>query len=695
MKKAINVGSALLLTMMILMASCCRQNSQDLVDPFDKREGNLTINGVVTQHHTRVMNEIEWESGDQIGVFAFTGSDLSNGSLLENKGNRKYEATQINNKRAGTFTSATEGVWLTSEPANLVAYYPYNSNLGTSFDNKFNVSDQSNHSKIDLLYTKYNHQGKGLTATDNAANLVFDHTLTLIIFRIHTNYDLTNKVFDVYNPIVDGSLNLVNGRVATGTTRSDVNRKITKFEDGVYQAAFILPAQNLGDGVSVHIPGVAKEAKPLSISTEQGYKYIINLSFGTVLNGNLIIEDAIINPWKDGKATEDIILEPEDNIVVTPGDPNEPGTTPTEGEVINAPFATDLAPFTAVNQMGAQEWTVNTKFSCASISGYVAADQRSYANEDWLVSPAMDLTKAKSGKVNFEHTWNKGDVTKMTEELTIWFTTNYTGDPATTQWISAKIPNYPTGIDWKYVESGDVVFPAEVLGQSNVRFALKYTCTDASSGNWQIKNLKATVTSDGSTQPNPNPDPKPNPNPEPEPQPTTGNLLFPGADFEDFAAFEKSLNTYGLSFATQADGGRNGSKALNIGNNNKNSYLFTAVVPSGFSTAGKSKIVFYIKGTSDKSLSFNVYIGTGNKMGTDYKCYNLDTVATVSSDITLEPTDANSYKNGNINTNGQWVKVTLNISGLNINSTAGDDLFAVKIAGDANNNLLMDDITLE
>ena len=41
--------------------------------------------------------------------------------------------------------------------------------------------------------------------------------------------------------------------------------------------------------------------------------------------------------------------------------------------------------------------------------------------------------------------------------------------------------------------SGEVKFPASVLGQSNVRFAFKYKCTSASSGNWQIKELKALV----------------------------------------------------------------------------------------------------------------------------------------------------------------------------------------------------------
>lgn len=177
---------------------------------------------------------------------------------------------------------------------------------------------------------------------------------------------------------------------------------------------------------------------------------------------------------------------------------------------------------------------------------------------------------------------------------------------------------------------------------------------------------------------------------------TTGSNLFPGSDFEDWDAFLGSLNNYGLStdgYASQStNGGRDGSGALFLnGTPSKNDYTFTAVVPDGFSAAGKTKIVFYIKGTSGKSLSLNVYVGTGTTMGTDYKCYNL---GDYSAERTILPTGSNSYT-GTIDTGGNWMKVTLDISGLTLNSTAGQNLFALKVGGSAAYDLLVDDITLE
>lgn len=173
-------------------------------------------------------------------------------------------------------------------------------------------------------------------------------------------------------------------------------------------------------------------------------------------------------------------------------------------------------------------------------------------------------------------------------------------------------------------------------------------------------------------------------------------LLFPGSDFEDWDAFLGTLNSYGLSsdgYASQStDGGRNGSGALYLnGTPTKNDYTFTAVVPSDFSISGKTKITFYIKGTAAKSLSLNVYVGPGTTMGTDYKCYNL---GSYSEPATLEPTSSNSYT-GTIDTNGEWVKVTLNIGDLTVNSTPGQNLFALKVGSNAVYDLLVDDITLE
>lgn len=189
-----------------------------------------------------------------------------------------------------------------------------------------------------------------------------------------------------------------------------------------------------------------------------------------------------------------------------------------------------------------------------------------------------------------------------------------------------------------------------------------------------------TVDPDGGTEPTPDPDP--------EPQPTTGALLFPGADFEDFAAFTGTLNRFGLKdYATEATGaGRNGSTALHIkGTPAKNDYLFTAMNNAGKDFSGKTKISFYIKGTAaGKSISCNVYTDGGQ-----YKAFNVGDVNNADVNVSVA---ANNQYAGTI-TADDWVKVTLDITGLTL-PTSGD-LFAFKVGKEVAWDLYVDDITIE
>lgn len=188
-----------------------------------------------------------------------------------------------------------------------------------------------------------------------------------------------------------------------------------------------------------------------------------------------------------------------------------------------------------------------------------------------------------------------------------------------------------------------------------------------------------TVDPDGGTEPTPDPDP--------EPQPTTGELLFPGANFEDFAAFTGTLNRFGLKdYATEATGaGRNGSTALHIkGTPTGNDYLFTAMNNAGKDFSGKTKISFYIKGTAAKSISCNVYTG-----GRNYKAFNVGDVNNADVNVSVA---ANNQYAGSITAN-DWVKVTLDITGITPAKTG--DLFAIKVGKEAAWDLYLDDFTIE
>lgn len=177
--------------------------------------------------------------------------------------------------------------------------------------------------------------------------------------------------------------------------------------------------------------------------------------------------------------------------------------------------------------------------------------------------------------------------------------------------------------------------------------------------------------------------------PENPPTPTVNGLLFAGADFEDLAVLTANISTHGLKHATLAEGGKNG-KGLKISTTNTtttaNDFIFSAVA-KGASFAGKTKISFYLKGTAvGKSISVNVYTTGSNKI------FNLGTVA--DQDITVTSSGQNSY-GGSINTNGKWIKVTLDISGFAGDIAVKDNLIAVKIGKEAAFDIMLDEITVE
>lgn len=168
------------------------------------------------------------------------------------------------------------------------------------------------------------------------------------------------------------------------------------------------------------------------------------------------------------------------------------------------------------------------------------------------------------------------------------------------------------------------------------------------------------------------------------------NLLFKGSDFNVWADFMSSINAkFGLKdYATSAVGlGRDDSNALQIkGTPAGNDYVFTAKLTNELPTNPK-KITFYVKGKSGKSLSLNV-----NKSTTGFTPFNVGELA--NQPVTVSGAENNQY-NGAIDTKGEWVLVTLNIEGLDIQKTVGNDLFSLKVGKEFAYDLIIDNIKID
>ncbi len=174
--------------------------------------------------------------------------------------------------------------------------------------------------------------------------------------------------------------------------------------------------------------------------------------------------------------------------VGTPWYPNGGGGGEPDCENLNfsAPFTSSMDPFTAQSVAGEQTWSWRSADYGVAMSGYF--DGTNYKNEDWLISPALDLVGYKNIQLSFEHTINKGDASKMQSENTLWISSDYSGDVETATWKQLNISEYPTGTDWKFVNSGNINIPHE-NAQKNTHIAFKYLCTNESSSTWEIKNL--------------------------------------------------------------------------------------------------------------------------------------------------------------------------------------------------------------
>jgi hypothetical protein len=167
------------------------------------------------------------------------------------------------------------------------------------------------------------------------------------------------------------------------------------------------------------------------------------------------------------------------------------GTKPETGvTILNETLLTQdsFNKFTSFNVAGDQVWTFNSSYG-AVMSGF--ASSASHANEDWFISPALDLSGKSAVTVSFEHArgpLGSINVGVTTGYYTVWVSNNYsTGAPSSATWVQLTGIIYGTTA-WGYVSSGALSIPTANL-KANSRIAFKYLSTDAESATWEIKNL--------------------------------------------------------------------------------------------------------------------------------------------------------------------------------------------------------------
>lgn len=154
---------------------------------------------------------------------------------------------------------------------------------------------------------------------------------------------------------------------------------------------------------------------------------------------------------------------------------------------VNENFSDGLGVFTAVNITGEQEWHQ------ASYQGTTYANMNGYANstynenEDWLISPAIEVSAGAWSEMSFEF---RSAMKFDGNPLTVWYSTEYDGggNPNDFNWTNISDAfDFSTG-NYTWVESGRLVMANPA--QATYYFAFVYTSTDQAASSWEITDVK-------------------------------------------------------------------------------------------------------------------------------------------------------------------------------------------------------------
>ena len=116
------------------------------------------------------------------------------------------------------------------------------------------------------------------------------------------------------------------------------------------------------------------------------------------------------------------------------------------------------------------------------MSGFASGNQ---TNEDWLISPAIDLTGSNNAALTFQTASRFAG-----NQLQIYISTNYTGtgDPNLATWTEV-FGTLDTNINsFVWTSSGLIDISAAAGGSFHIGF--KYTSTTAASATWEVDNVR-------------------------------------------------------------------------------------------------------------------------------------------------------------------------------------------------------------
>lgn len=668
MRKTYTSALCSIALMALALAGC--QQERGLAPDQTPRDGSVAAE-FTSGPVTRVVNGTSWEGTEVIGISNVTKAEAATTNVA-------YKATA----KGSTTNFADQGTKLLlpgdNSQVTFAAYYPFASTIS---EGKASYIISKGSDQPVLFATQSG------TADNPKLPFTFKHKLAQVKIELTAVEglslgDLSSVLYR--GGVTDMKMNVLTGELTTGNTKGDITLTKEAEGEGTYTySSYIVP--QAVDNTFAFVITLGSKTYTLSMDKVNKAPTKLDSGFAYTFTAKLTKDGKVVNP--NGSSIDDIEKggtgDGGDGGDITPDDPETPAAAQKLPFDNNFKAASSLDPFTAFNESGNEAWRIDNSGEYkngAAMSGYNGGAK---ANVDWLITPALDFTGATAPMLFLNHTI--GHAGNVQEEQQVLISKDYvSGDPTKATWTKLTItyPGKPAKGNFSTTDSETDL--SAYAGEKNIHIALKYTSTDQSSSQWQIGKMEvkeATGTKPGTEEPGTE-----EPGTDPE-QPTEGNLLFPGADFEDWTAFTGKLNKFGLKkYATQTVDPTQG-KVLQIkGTPTGNDYVFT-VANVEVKTANPKKITFKLKGTAHgRSLSLNVYSGKDV-----YKAFN---VGKVTGDTTIGVSEKNGYT-GSIDTAGKWITVTLDLTGVKVNTSGNDELFALKVGKGVAWDVMVDDFKIE
>ncbi len=171
------------------------------------------------------------------------------------------------------------------------------------------------------------------------------------------------------------------------------------------------------------------------------------------------------------------------------GTPPVADATTSNVSIINAEtFDTDLGGWSTYNVFGPQEWEwadYGDPPGCAKGNGYAGG---AVENEDWLISPELDLEGYTNITLGFDQARNYGS----NEGLFVLISTDYdgSGDPSITgNWNDLTSSfTFPDPGSWDFIDAGTADISS--YNSDAVYIAFVYNSTSSDASTWEIDNIE-------------------------------------------------------------------------------------------------------------------------------------------------------------------------------------------------------------